>query len=259
MPILPPAALFAIDGKIALVTGGTSGIGRMIAEGLVAAGAKVYVTARTAADVDATTAALGCHGIVADLGTNEGVAAVGAALADEGQLDILVNNAGTVWLAPIEEFPREGFARVLDLNVSAPFMLVQALLPLLRVSARPGDPARVINIASIGAFRAGGWDNFSYSPSKAALISLTQHLGARLAGENISVNAIAPGLFPSRLTDEIVPLDDPAVYAAVASPLGNRVGTAEDIAGAVIYLASRAGAWLTGVTLPVSGGRATID
>lgn len=259
MTDLSPAALFGIDGKVALVTGGTSGIGRMIAEGLVAAGARVYVTARTPADVEETAAALGCNGIVADLGNGEGIAAVAAALAGESRLDILVNNAGTVWLAPIEHFPREGFAHVLDLNVSAPFMLVQALLPLLRASARPNDPARVINIASIGAFRAGGWDNFSYSPSKAALISLTQHLGARLAGENISVNAIAPGLFPSRLTDATVPLDDPAVRAAVASPLGNRVGTAEDIAGAVIYLASRAGAWLTGITLPVSGGRATID
>ncbi|MET0375614.1 MAG: SDR family oxidoreductase [Rhizorhabdus sp.] len=161
--------------------------------------------------------------------------------------------------APIDKFPREGFEKLLKLNLLAPFELTRALLPALRSAATPGDPARVINIASIDGLQVPQWESYPYSATKAGLIHMARHMGKFLAGENISVNSIAPGFFPSRMSATIADLDDAEQMAAVASPLGARVGTTEDMAGAVIYLCSRAGAWLTGITVPIGGGRGTVD
>ncbi|AYJ85414.1 SDR family NAD(P)-dependent oxidoreductase (plasmid) [Sphingomonas paeninsulae] len=254
--------LFDVAGKTALVTGGSGGIGYMIAEGLARAGCKVFIVSRKVAGITAAAERLSAFGsvtpIAADLGTAEGVAAV-AAQVNAGTLNILVNNAGTTWGAPIDEFPREGFEKVLKLNLLAPFELTKSLLPALRAGATAEDPARVINIASIDGLKLPEWESYPYSATKSGLIHMTRHLGKFLAGENISVNAIAPGLFPSKMSDTIVDFSDPDAVAAMASPLGARVGTPEDISGAVLYLSSRAGAWLTGVTIPVGGGRGTVD
>jgi NAD(P)-dependent dehydrogenase (short-subunit alcohol dehydrogenase family) len=254
--------LFDVSGKTALVTGGSGGIGYMIAEGLVRAGCKVFIVSRKAAGITAAAERLSSFGtvtpIAADLGTAEGVATV-AAQVNTGVLDILVNNAGTTWGAPIDAFPREGFEKVLSLNLLAPFELTKAVLPALRAGATTADPARVINIASIDGLRLPEWESYPYSATKSGLIQLTRHLGKFLAKENISVNAIAPGFFPSKMTGSVIDFTDADEVAAVSSPLGARLGTPEDISGAVLYLSSRAGAWLTGVTIPVSGGRGTVD
>jgi len=253
--------LFDVSGKTALVTGGTSGIGEMIAEGLVSAGARVWICARKGPDVEATVERLSrigeCHGFVADLAGDEGVAAAVEAMKPVGKLNILVNNAGATWIDKVDDFPRKGFEDVLNLNVTSVFMLTQAMLPFLRAAQQPGDPARVINITSINAFRPGGYVNYSYSASKAGAKMLTEHLGVALVEDNITVNGVGPGLFRSRLTEPLMDLDDPAVIARIAPPLG-RIGTPPDIVGAVIYLASEAGAWLTGVTIPLAGGVGTI-
>jgi NAD(P)-dependent dehydrogenase (short-subunit alcohol dehydrogenase family) len=252
--------LFDISGKIALVTGGSSGVGEMIAEGLASAGARVWICGRKQDQLDDAVRSLSAHGEVygvrADVSTDEGIAELARQLESNGRLDILVNNAGIEVKHPLGSFPRSAFESVLDLNLTAPFMLTQALLPLLRKAATREDPARVINIASLVGMRAGTNDHFSYSSSKAGLIILTEHLARALAPEDISVNAISPGYFPSKIS---IDLQDPAFRAAVASPIGARVGTPEDIAGAVIFFCSRAGAWYTGVNIPLSGGRKVID
>lgn len=257
------ARLFDVSGKTALVSGGSGGIGFMVAEGLLRAGCKVFIVSRKLAGITAAAEQLASLGdvvpIAADLGTADGVAAVATMVNAAGPLDILVNNAGTTWGAPIDAFPRDGFEKVLKLNLLTPFELTKSLLPALRAAATIDDPARVINIASIDGLRVPAWESYPYSASKAGLIHLGRHLGKFLAGEHISVNTIAPGLFPSRMSATIVDFDDPAQLESMASPLGERVGTAEDIVGAVIYLSSRAGAWLSGVTIPVGGGRGTID
>ena len=256
--------LFDIRGKTALVTGGSGGIGYMIAEGHARAGANVWICSRKPADIAAAAARLSAFGkvtaIAADLATEAGVKAVADTLAAAGPLHILVNNAGATWGAPIDAFPRAGFEKVLSLNLLAPFELTKALLSALRRAATVEDPARVINIASIdGLHHLPPWESYPYSASKAGLIQLTRHLGKFLAKEHISVNAIAPGFFPSKMTKSVFDFENEAEMAQAASPLGGRIGTTEDIAGAVIYLASRAGAWLSGVTIPVAGGHATID
>ncbi|WIW89511.1 SDR family oxidoreductase [Sphingobium sp. V4] len=255
------SSLFGISDKMALVTGGTAGIGEMIAEGLASAGAKVWICGRKQEQLDAATRALSkfgeVHAIRADVSTDEGIAELVAQLAPLGKLDILVNNAGTSVEHPLGSFPRSSFESVVDLNLTAPFMLTQALLPLLKASATPEDPARVVNIASLVGMRAGSIPHFSYSSSKAGLLMLTEHLARALAQDNISVNAVSPGYFPSKLTADS--LSDPDFLAAVASPFLARVGTPEDIAGAVIFFCSRAGAWNTGINIPVSGGRKVID
>lgn len=252
--------LFDIAGKTALVTGGSSGIGEMIAEGLASAGARVWICGRKQDQLDAAVKSLSAngevHGIRADITTDEGIAEIVRELEPQGKLDILVNNAGFDAKHELGSFPRESFTSVLDLNLTAPFMLTQALLPLLRKSATQEDPARVINIASLVGLRAGAFPHFSYSSSKAGLLMLTEHLARALAPENISVNAISPGYFPSRISTD---LQDPAFRASVASPFGARVGTPEDIAGAAIFLSSRASAWNTGINITVSGGRKVID
>lgn len=255
--------LFDINGKTALVTGGSGGIGYMIATGLLDAGCKVFICSRKAQDIEAAAARLSARGevvpIAADLSTEDGIAAAAKIVSDGGPLHILVNNAGATWGAPIADFPRSGFEKVLKLNLLTPFELVKALLPALRLAATRTDPARIINIASIDGIKLPEWESYPYSASKSGIIHLSRHLGKFLAADDISVNCIAPGFFPSKMTGSVIDLDDEDALATVHSPLGGRVGTAEDIAGTVIYLSSRAGAWITGVTIPVAGGHATIS
>jgi NAD(P)-dependent dehydrogenase (short-subunit alcohol dehydrogenase family) len=253
--------LFSVDGKVAVVTGGSRGIGYMIASGLVANGVKVYITARKAEACDAAAAELSkigeCISLPADLSKSEQLDAFVAAIAErESGIDILVNNAGAAWGAPLGEFPEIGIDKVLDINVKAPFLLTQALLPLLRTRATAEDPSRVIMIGSIDGIRVPVGDNFSYSASKAGIQMLARHLAHFVVKEHITVNSIAPGPFESQMM--AYRLDDPDSRAMIerSVPRG-RIGTPEDVAGTVIYLASRAGAYLTGVVIPVDGGIST--
>jgi len=258
------STLFDIKGKTALVTGGSGGIGLMIATTLAQAGCHLFICSRKSPDIEAAAAELRAHGgevtaIAADLGTEEGVTKVAEAVNAAGPLHILVNNAGVSWGGSIDTFPRAGFEKVLKLNLLAPFDLTRALLPALRAAGTPKDPARVINISSIDGLRLPMWESYPYSATKAGLIHMGRHMGKFLAGDHISVNAIAPGFFPSKMTASVVDLDNVESNADVLSPLGQRIGTPEDIGGAVIYLSSRAGAWLSGVTIAVGGGRGTLD
>jgi len=251
--------LFDISGKAAVVTGGGRGIGEMIASGLVDRGVKVYISSRKAGPLqeaaDRMSAGGTCIAVPADLSTGEGVATLAEAVADEPKIDILVNNSGVTWGAPLDEFPKSGFDKVLDTNVTGVFLVTQALLPKLRAAATPEDPARVINIGSVaGNHPPGrGGNNWSYSASKAAVHMLTKHLAMDLAREHITVNAIAPGPFPSKMMAFL--LDDPDTREVVASsvPLG-RIGRPSDAAGTVIYLSSAAGSYLTGAVIPLGGG-----
>jgi NAD(P)-dependent dehydrogenase (short-subunit alcohol dehydrogenase family) len=256
------SALFGLDGKVAVVTGGSRGIGFMIASGLVANGVRTYITARKAEACDAAAAELSAHGecisIPADLSTAEGLESFVAALTErEERIDILVNNAGAAWGAPLGEFPELGFDKVLDINVKAPFMLTQALLPQLRAGATAEDPARVIMIGSIDGIRVPFGDNYSYSASKAGIHMLGRHLASHLVRENITVNSIAPGPFESKMM--AYRLADPDSRKMVeASVPRQRIGSPEDVAGTVIFLASRAGAFTTGAVIPVDGGISTL-
>jgi NAD(P)-dependent dehydrogenase (short-subunit alcohol dehydrogenase family) len=250
--------LFDVSGKTALVTGGSRGIGLMIARGLVQAGARVIVSSRKSADVQAAAtelSALGdCHAIPADISTYEGANALAAATRERfPALDILVNNAGVVWGAPVEEFPERGWQKVLSTNVEGVFALTVALLGELRAAASADDPARVINIGSIDGLRTPSVENYSYSASKAAAHMLTRHLAKRLASEHITVNAIAPGPFESKMMAWA--LDDADIRAAIERdvPLG-RIGRGDDVAGLTLFLASRAGAYMTGTVIPLDGG-----
>jgi NAD(P)-dependent dehydrogenase (short-subunit alcohol dehydrogenase family) len=254
--------LFGLDGKVAVVTGGSRGIGFMIASGLVANGVRVYITARKAEPCDAAAAELSQHGecisIPADLSTEAGLASFVAALTErESQIDILVNNAGAAWGAPLGEFPEIGFDKVLDINVKAPFMLTQALLPQLKAGATAEDPARVVMIGSIDGIRVPVGDNYSYSASKAGIHMMARHMAAHLVRDHITINSIAPGPFESKMM--AYRLDDPTSRAMVeASVPRKRIGSPEDIAGTVIFLASRAGAFTTGSVIPVDGGISTL-
>jgi NAD(P)-dependent dehydrogenase (short-subunit alcohol dehydrogenase family) len=250
--------LFDISGKSALVTGGSRGIGLMIADGLLRAGARVVVSSRKTADIEAAgeqLSALGdCVAIPGDISTPEGAQALAAATRERfPALDILVNNAGAVWGAPLEEFPPAGWEKVLSTNVEGIFNLTVALLPELRAAAEVEDPARVINIGSIDGLRTPSVPNYSYSASKAAVHMLTRHLAKDLAAEHITVNAIAPGPFESRMMAWA--LEDPATRSVVERevPLG-RIGRGDDVAGLTRFLASRAGAYLTGTVIPLDGG-----
>jgi NAD(P)-dependent dehydrogenase (short-subunit alcohol dehydrogenase family) len=250
--------LFDVSGKTALVTGGSRGIGLMIATGLVRAGAKVIVSSRKVDDVNAAAeqlAALGdCHAIPGDVSTPDGAQALAAATRERfPSLDILVNNAGAVWGAPLEEFPAIGWDKVAHTNVEGVFHLTVALLGALRAAANAEDPARVINIGSIDGLRTPSVENYSYSASKAAVHMLTRHLAKRLASEHITVNAIAPGPFESKMMAWV--LENPELRSAVEQevPLG-RIGRPDDVAGLTLFLASRAGAYLTGTVIPLDGG-----
>ena len=257
--------LFSIKGKVALVTGGSRGIGEMIAAGFLARGAKVYISSRKAEVCDATAARLSeqfdgeCISLPGDLSNVAGIEPVAAALAErESQLDILINNAGVAWGAPLETFPEKGWDKVMDTNVKGPFFLVQKLLPLLRAAASAEDPARVVNVGSIDGIKTPGFDNYSYGPSKAAIHHMTRVLGAHLVREHIVMNAIAPGPFPTWMLSTGVGFGgatDGVDWEAVGerNPSG-RVGTPEDAAGLAIFLCSRAAAYVVGQTIALDGG-----
>jgi NAD(P)-dependent dehydrogenase (short-subunit alcohol dehydrogenase family) len=250
--------LFDVSGKAALVTGGGRGIGLMIARGLVQAGARVVIASRKAVDLEAAAAELRAHGeceaIPSDLSTPEGAHALAEAVrARLPALHILVNNSGATWGAPLEEFPASGWDRVIHTNLDGIFHLTTGLLPALRAAAGAEDPARVINIGSIDGLRVPLAENYSYSASKAAVHMLTRHLAKRLAGEHITVNAIAPGPFDSKMMAFM--LDTPEKRAQVEQmvPLG-RIGRPDDAAGITLFLASRAGSYVTGAVIPLDGG-----
>ena len=248
--------LFSLEGRTALVTGGSRGIGRMIAAGFLAHGARrVYLSARKAAACDAAAtelAALGdCVSLPADVSTLAGVQALADELASrEPQLDILVNNAGAAWLAPFDEFPEGGWDKVVDLNLKSPFFLTQALAPLLRKAASAARPAKVINIASIDGVSVNPQETYSYAASKAGLIHLTRRMALALAPQHIVVSAIAPGAFASDMNRDA---RDHGDEVAARIPAG-RIGNDDDMAGAAVYLASRAGDYVVGATLVVDGG-----
>ncbi|HEY5641652.1 MAG TPA: SDR family oxidoreductase [Woeseiaceae bacterium] len=248
--------LFDISGKVAVVTGGSRGIGEMIAEGFVRNGAKTYISARKADACAATAARLSafgeCIAIPGDLSTLEGVRAFAAEIAArEDRLHILVNNAGATWGAPIEEFPEAGWDKVMDINVKGPFFLTQALLPLLEKAASPEDPARIINVGSIDGLNVNKLGTYSYGPSKAAIHHLTRTFASHLADRHITANAIAPGPFPSKMTAGIAKSMGEAIRQGV--PL-KRWGEPADMAGTAIFLASKAGAYVSGAVIPVDGG-----
>ena len=245
--------LFSVKGKVALVTGGSRGIGKMIAQGLVAAGCKVYISARKADVCDATAQELGpnCISLPADISNVAGARQLAAQLAErEERLDILVNNAGAAWGAEFETFPEIGWDKVMDLNVKSPFFLTQALHGLLKAGATAETPAKVINISSVDGMRINPWETYSYQASKAALIQLTKRMAVRLLRDHIYVTGIGPGAFPSEMNKAARDHGD-----LVANSIPNkRVGNAQDISGAVIFLASRAGDYVIGTTIPVDGG-----
>ena len=246
--------LFTLKGRTALITGGSRGIGRMIAAGFLAQGAKVYISSRKAADCDATAKELSAQGecisLPANVSTLEGVNALVAAFtARESALDILVNNAGAAWGESFDTFPESGWDKVVDLNLKTPFFLTQALIALLRAAAKK-QPAKVINIASIDGISVNPQETYSYAASKAGLIQLTRRMALRLAQDNIVVSAIAPGAFASEMNRVA---RDHAEETAKRIPAG-RIGRDEDMAGAAIYLASRAGDYVMGSTLVVDGG-----
>ena len=252
--MIDTAELFSLKGRSALITGGSRGIGRMIAEGFLRAGARVYISARKADACVATADELSvigpCVSLPADVSTQGGVQQLVAAYQQHEQsLDILVNNAGAAWGAPYDEFPESGWDKVVDLNLKAPFFLTQALTPLLKKAATD-HLAKVIHIASIDGVSVNPQETYSYAASKAGLIHLTRRMALKLAPERIVVSAIAPGAFASTMNKDARDRGD---EIAKRIPLG-RIGTPEDMAGAAIFLASRAGDYVVGSTLIVDGG-----
>ena len=251
--------LFDLAGKVVLVTGGTRGIGEMIAKGFLERGAKVFITSRKPEACDAmqkTLAALGeCRAAPSDLSTVKGIDAFSDWLKGEtDRLDILVNNAGATWGEPLETFSEDGWDRVMDLNLKAVFFLTQRLLPLLRTARDNHGRAKIINIGSIEGFaRPLEIDNFAYPTSKAAVHHLTRILAGRLASENITVNAIAPGPFYSKMTAYALGTDKGRDAVANAIPLG-RIGDDADMIGLSTFLGSDASNFITGVTIPLDGG-----
>jgi NAD(P)-dependent dehydrogenase (short-subunit alcohol dehydrogenase family) len=253
------AGLFDISGKSALVTGGSRGIGLMIARGFVEAGARVYISSRKAdvcAEVARELSEIGtCVSIPADLARAEECDRLAAEVsAAEPRLDILVNNAGATWGAPLADYPADAWDKVMTLNAKSPFLLTRALVPALEAAGTADDPARVINIGSIDGIQVPLLETYAYSTSKAAIHQLTRHLARQLGPRNITVNAIAPGPFESKMM--AATLRDFGDSIARSSPLG-RIGRPDDMAGVAIYLASRAGAYVTGAVIPVDGGIAT--
>ena len=248
--------LFSLKGRTALITGGSRGIGRMIAAGFIAQGAKVYISSRKADVCEKTAAELSkgggtCIALPVDSSTLAGAQALAKAYAArEPKLDILVNNAGAAWLEQFDKFPEKGWDKVLDLNLKSPFFLTQALAPQLRAAASREKPAKVINIASIDGVSVNPQETYSYAASKAGLIHLTRRMALRLIDDHIVMSAIAPGAFAS---DMNTLARDQGVEVAKRIP-AKRIGTDDDMAGAAIYLASRAGDYVVGATLVVDGG-----
>lgn len=249
---------FSLAGRTALVTGGSRGIGRMIAKGFLQAGARVIICARKLDECEATAKELGeygeCLALSADLSTEEGARQLYADLQAHCQeLDILVNNAGTSWGAPLEEFPVKGWEKVMQLNVTSVFSCIQQLLPLLRKAGSDASPARVINIGSVAGISAFGEQAYSYGPSKAAVHHLSRMLAKELVGEHINVNVIAPGRFPSKMTSHIHSDPDALAEDCKVIPM-KRWGREDEMAALAIMLASTAGAYMTGNIIPIDGG-----
>nr|WP_204261159.1 SDR family oxidoreductase [Blastococcus saxobsidens] len=251
--------MFDLTGKVAVVTGGTRGIGLMMARGLLQAGASVYISSRKAEAGDAAVAELQEFGKVVSVPADLSTEAECLRLAEEvgkheQRIDILVNNAGANWGEPLETFPASAWDKVLDLNLKSPFFLTRAFLPLLEAAGAPGEPARVVNVGSIDGLHVPGLPTYSYSSSKAALHHLTRVLAQELGRRNITVNAVAPGPFESKMMAATLEAFGDAI--AEKAPLG-RIGRPDDMAGVVVYLSSRAGSYVTGAVIPVDGGIAT--
>lgn len=251
--------LFSLRGKTAVVTGGSRGIGAMIARGLLDAGAEVLISARKANELEAARESLSAHGTVhavrADVSTLEGV----TALADEiskvfPYLDILVNNAGATWGMPLDEFDEHAWDKVMDTNVKGVFFLTQKLLPNLRGRATADDPSRVINIGSIDGLHVNPMETYSYAASKAGVHHLTRSLARKLGPQHVTVNAVAPGPFESKMMAATLAAAGDSI--AASAPLG-RIGRPDDMAGVAVFLASRAASYITGAVIPVDGGIAT--
>ncbi|MCB1256906.1 MAG: SDR family oxidoreductase [Microthrixaceae bacterium] len=254
-------SLFSVEGKTVVVTGGSRGIGLMIAEGMVRSGAKVYISSRKAEVCEEQAARLSefgtCVSLPADLSNAEGVASLARAVSErEDRLDVLVNNAGATWGAPLREFPDSAWDKVMATNVKAVFGLTTALLPHLEAAASPEDPARVINIGSVDGIRVPDTENYAYAASKAAVHMVTRQLAHRLTKSHVTVNAIAPGPFPSKMLAFVLDVEGGEDMIASGVPLG-RIGRPDDVVGATLFLSSRAGSYLTGAIIPVDGGIST--
>ncbi len=253
------ADLFSVHGKVVVVTGGSRGIGEMIARVYVENGARVYITARNAAVCDGLAAELSnfgeCFSIPADLSKMDEIERFAAALeARETRIDILFNNAGASWGAPFDTFPESGWDKVIDLNVKSVFFLTQRLVRLLAAAGSVDDFARVINIGSIDGMHVSGIETYSYAASKAAVLHLTRMMAKNLAARHIAVNAIAPGYFPSKMTAAIP--EEWAAESVRATPM-KRIGNADDMGGLAIYLGSKASGFVCGAVIAVDGGYAT--
>jgi NAD(P)-dependent dehydrogenase (short-subunit alcohol dehydrogenase family) len=250
--------LFSVDGKITLITGGSSGIGEMMATGYVMNGAKVYIASRKLDECERVAEELSAHGtcipLQVDLSNMEGIEGLAAQIEKrEGKLDVLINNSGANWAAPFEDYPEEGWDKVFDVNVKAPFFLTQKLAPALRAATSPADPSRVISTSSINGLTVPDLETYAYSASKAGLIHMTRVLARKLAPD-INVNTIAPGPFQSRMMKDTLARKGDAYIEAMPA---KRIGIAEDAAGTAIFLGSRASAFITGACLELDGGIST--
>ncbi|MBB97130.1 MAG: 3-oxoacyl-ACP reductase [Rhodobacteraceae bacterium] len=258
---MTPESLFSLEGKTALVTGGATGIGRMAAEALVAAGARVLIASRKGEACEAVADELNklqhpgtAEGFAGNIGSKDGLDALAAEVAARtDKLHILMNNAGITWGAPLGQFPYAAWQKVMNVNVTGVFHLTQLLLPMLKDTASADDPARVINLASVMGEIPMGDGAYSYSASKAAVIHMTKILAKELAGDFVTVNALAPGPFVSKMTAFATGTEEKQAIVGASVPL-KRMGRAEDIGGCVLFLAGRGGGYVTGAVIPVSGG-----